>query len=210
MEKLLETLKIVNGIAPFLSFHQERLNYSRQMLFNAQNEIYLANFIRAPSPVGIYKCRIIYSETIETVEYSYYKPRTFQTFKIIENDDIAYPFKYLNRDELNRLSKLKGNADDILIIKQGLVTDTSIANVAFFDENNNKWVTPSTPLLNGTTRTRLLREKQIIEATIRLEDLTVFTKMAMMNALVGFYLIEDFKLDDQVLLSGFLEKANFP
>ncbi len=46
MSKLLETIKIINGIAPFLTFNQQRLNESRQ-----------------PTK-QIYRCRVIYEQTI--------------------------------------------------------------------------------------------------------------------------------------------------
>jgi 4-amino-4-deoxychorismate lyase len=191
MAQLLETLKIVNGIAPFVEFHNQRLNDARQILFNAKDQIDLKKVIQAPTSTGIYRCRIIYSETIEAVEYLPHQNRNFQTFKIVEDDNIDYQFKYLNRDNINRLFTLKGSADDLLIIKNGLVTDTSIANVAFWQD---QWLTPSTPLLKGTTRARLLSEKQLFEADIRLEELNQFPKMAIMNALIGFYTIENFKL----------------
>jgi len=192
VNKLLETIKIVNGMAPFLAFHNQRLNHARKILFNAHDQIDLNNFIVAPSQSEIYKCRVIYSKTIEMVEYSRYKPRQFKTFRVVEDGNIVYDFKYLNRENLNRLLGFKGQADDILIVKKGLVTDTSIANVAFLYED--KWLTPSTPLLKGTSRERLLKEKQIVEARITLEDLKHFSKMAMMNALLEFLVIENFKL----------------
>ena len=190
MAQLLETLKIVNGIAPFVEFHNRRLNDARQILFNAQDQIDLKKVIQAPASTGIYRCRIIYSETIEAVEYLPHQNRNFQTFKIVEDDNIDYQFKYLNRDNINRLFTHKGPADDILIIKNGLVTDTSIANVAFWQD---RWLTPSAPLLKGTTRARLLTEKQLFEADIRLEELNQFPKMAIMNAVIGFCTIENFK-----------------
>jgi len=190
---LLETLKIVNGTAPFLAFHNERLNQTRQILFKVQDKINLKDFLTASPQNGIYKCRVIYSKTIEFIEYIPHQERNFQTFKIIIDDNIDYKFKYINRENLNRLVKLKEQADDILIIKNGFVTDTSIANVAFWDQN--KWLTPKTPLLNGTTRERLLREDKVIEAKIRLDELTKFSKMAIMNALIDFYVIDDFKLN---------------
>ncbi|HDN26725.1 MAG TPA: hypothetical protein ENG03_06445 [Thioploca sp.] len=192
MEKLLETIKIVNQVPQFLEFHNERLNYARQVLFNAHDKILLHNFIQAPSPSGIYRSRVICSKMIETVEYFPYKNRKFQTFKIVENDNIAYEFKYLNRERLNQLMTFKGQADDILIIKKGFVTDTSIANVAFW--HIDKWLTPSTPLLKGTTRARLLKENQLVEADIRLADLKHFSKMAIMNALIGFSPLANFSL----------------
>ena len=60
--------------------------------------------------------------------------------------------------------------------------------VAFYDDN--KWITPTTPLLEGTTRARLLKQKTVIAAPIRLEDINKYSKMALMNALLGFYVIK--------------------
>ncbi|MEK8019234.1 MAG: aminotransferase class IV family protein [Candidatus Parabeggiatoa sp.] len=188
MHQLLETVKIINGKAPYVAFHNERLNQARRLLFGAEDKIDLTIFLQPPSQPGLYRARIIYAKTIETIEYLPYQDRRFQHFKIVEDNEIDYTFKYLNRDHLNRLLALKGQADDILIIKKGFVTDTSIANVAFWHQD--KWLTPSTPLLKGTTRERLLSEKKIIEAEIRLEDLKNFSKMAIMNAMLGFYVIQ--------------------
>ncbi len=194
MNKLLETIKIVNGKAQFLEYHNARLNYARRMLFNAQNYINLKKIIQAPSQNGIYKCRIIYSKTIERIEYSPYceKNRNFKTFKVVQDNNIVYNHKYLNRSHLNSLVALKDEADEIIIIKKGFVTDSSIANLAFLYKN--KWITPITPLLKGTMRERLLRENKIIVAAITLEDLNKFSNMAMMNALLGFYIVKNFKL----------------
>lgn len=192
MNKLLETIKIVNGKAQFLEYHNARLNYARRVLFNAQNYIDLKNIIQAPSQNGTYKSRIVYSKMIESVEYSPYQDRHFKTFKVIQDNNLLYNFKYLNRTDLNRLVALKDEADEIIIIKKGFVTDSSIANLAFLHQD--QWITPLTPLLNGTMRERLLREKKIVEVAIRLEDLKKFSNMAMMNALLGFYIIENFKL----------------
>ena len=192
MNKLLETIKIVDGKAQFLEYHNARLNYARRVLFNAQNYIDLKNIIQAPSQNGIYKSRIVYSKTIDSIEYSPYKNRDFKTFMVIADNSIVYNFKYLNRTDLNRLVALKDNADDIIIIKNGFVTDSSIANLAFL--YNDQWITPLNPLLKGTMRERLLRENKIVEAAIKLEDLKKFSNMAMMNALLGFYIIENYKL----------------
>ena len=58
----------------------------------------------------------------------------------------------------------KGDCDDILIIRNGLITDMSYANVAFFD--GTQWLTPRIPLLAGTCRERLLETGPIREADI--------------------------------------------
>jgi len=74
-----------------------------------------------------------------------------------------------------------------LIVKNSLITDTSIANIAFFD--SIRWVTPALPLLKGTTREKLLREGKIFEENIHVDDLERFSKVALMNAMIDFDII---------------------
>jgi 4-amino-4-deoxychorismate lyase len=45
-------------------------------------------------------------------------------------------------------------------------------------------VTPSTPLLPGTARARLLQEGAIVQDEIKVRDLGRFTKVAIINAMV--------------------------
>lgn len=193
MSKLLETIKIIKGSVPFLTFHQQRLNESRRQLFQVDDEIDLGAAIQVPSTDQVYRCRVIYERTIEKVEYHHYEAKKFHCFKVIEANAIVYDFKYLDRTSINQLIASKGLADDILIIKNGLVTDTSIANVAFWEQK--KWLTPAMPLLKGTTRERLLTAKYIETADIKLTDLKTFSKMALMNALMDFTVVENFKLE---------------
>ncbi len=190
--KLLETIKIVDGIPCFLSDHNHRLNHSRQLLFHCATKIDLATVILPPADRGTYRCRIIYAEKVEVVEYSPLIPRSFKTFQCVEANSINYEFKYANRDAIHVLYRRKGLADDILILKRGFVTDTSIANVAFWQET--QWITPANPLLNGTTRQRLLDEQKIFPKTIHIDDIVHLNKMALMNALLGFYVIENFTI----------------
>ena len=75
---------------------------------------------------------------------------------MIENNKICYSLKLTDRSQINRLLKQKGNYDDILIVKNGFITDTSISNIIFY--NGSKWITPAAPLLKGTCRDKLLKE----------------------------------------------------
>ncbi|MDQ1268165.1 MAG: 4-amino-4-deoxychorismate lyase, partial [Campylobacterota bacterium] len=81
----------------------------------------------------------------------------------------------------------RGECDDVLIVKNSLISDTTIANIAFFD--SRRWVTPRAPLLKGTTRERLLRDGKIFEADIAINDLEKFSHVALMNAMIDFDII---------------------
>jgi 4-amino-4-deoxychorismate lyase len=190
MQQLLETIKIVNGQPQFLTFHQQRFNQTRRALWHCRDIINLADLLQDIPKLGVYRCRVIYRQTVERIEYIPYISKIFKCFTAITDNTLHYNHKFLQRDGLQQLFSRRKNADDILIIQQGMITDTSIANVAFFD--NNQWLTPRQPLLHGTTRERFLQHNEIFEADIAISDLMKFSKMALMNAMLGFYVVDNF------------------
>ena len=183
MKKLFfETIKIEDGKIFNIEYHNQRAFNTIDKNFGIKKEIDLKKFINPPKS-GLFRCKIVYDKDILDVKYYPYKPRVIKSLKVVYSN-IDYSFKYLNRDELNSLFEKREGCDDILIVKDGLITDTSIANIAFFDRN--RWITPRKPLLKGTTRERLLKERKIFEEDIRIEDIKRFKKFAIMNAMVGF------------------------
>lgn len=185
----LETIRAVDGEIFHISFHQERYE-SVLKKFGAQDVKNLEQFIKPPK-IGLYRCRLTYdlSKSPHKIEVTYheYKKRDISSLKLVYDDKIEYALKSTCRDRLNALYDQRGECDDVLIIKNSLVTDTTIANIAFYD--SDRWVTPALPLLKGTTRERLLRDKKIFEADIAVEDLKKFSKIALMNAMVDFDII---------------------
>ncbi len=135
-------------------------------------------------PDGVFKCRIIYSKQIEKIEFIPYQLPKIRTLKIIVDDQIEYNHKYLDRNQLDLLYRKRGACDDILIVKNGLITDTWFANILFF--NGKEWITPSKPLLKGTQRSKLLDQEAIKTADIRLDDLKYFKKARIINAMIRF------------------------
>jgi 4-amino-4-deoxychorismate lyase len=116
--------------------------------------------------------------------------------KLIEHNSLEYSKKYVNREPLERLYAQREECDDILIVQNGYIKDTTIANVAFFDGRD--WLTPSEPLLNGTTRERLLQEGFLKTEDIRVDALKRFQKMALMNAMIDFDIIADKKIEELI------------
>jgi len=180
---LLETIKVKDSQLQNINWHNVRFNHSRRKLFGIKEELKLETFIKIPPDLtnAIYKCRLTYSKEIEKIEFEKYFPRTILSLKIVEFNEIQYAFKYKDRSKIDELFRLKENCDDILIVKNGLITDTSYANIVFWD--GQKWITSSSPLLNGTARNRLLSEGKISEAKITIEDLKIFKKARIINAM---------------------------
>lgn len=143
----------------------------------------LSSLISSPDS-RLYRCRIIYDAVSISIEYIPYQKRKIRKLQPVQADELYYALKYADRSALDALLLQKGDADDILIIKNSLVTDTSIANIAFFD--GRRWLTPRHPLLKGTTRARLLDEQKIFEREIHLDDLDKYSHFALLNAMIGF------------------------
>jgi 4-amino-4-deoxychorismate lyase len=89
---------------------------------------------------------------------------------------------------LNDLLKLKGACDEIIIIKQGYVTDTSYTNIAFYD--GEKWYTSDTPLLAGTCRASLIDEGVLSVKNIRETDIWKYKKVSLINAMMNLEELE--------------------
>ena len=102
---------------------------------------------------------------------------------VIDNG-IDYEDKTTERSALEALYAQRGDADDVLIVQNGLITDTTVANVACLI--GGCWLTPARPLLEGTARARLLAEGKLREADITLTMAMAAEKIAVMNALSGF------------------------
>ena len=190
--KYLETIKSVDGVLMNLSYHQQRLEGVTSSFKNSRG--YNLKNILNPPKNGLYRCRVVYDEQKVEVEYIIYVKRQTKSLKLVFSDDIEYSKKYANRDHLNELFLLRADCDDILIVKNGLITDTSIANIAFF--NGSKWITPKRALLKGTMREKCIQEKKIFEENIFIEDLKQFSKVALMNAMIDFDIIAQENIEE--------------
>ncbi|MCH9812553.1 MAG: aminotransferase class IV [Epsilonproteobacteria bacterium] len=189
MSLFFETLKIKNHKIYNLSEHHARLNKTVLENFGHRTSIDLNNHIKAPDE-KLYRCKVTYDTEIKSVSFTPYQPKVFRHFKLI-NTHLSYPYKAVDRTEINKLFEQKENCDDILMIKDGLVYDTSIANIAIYD--GIKWYTPSMPLLAGTQRANLLKKQIVFEKEIKVKDIKNMVSFAIMNALIGFHPIKNAK-----------------
>ncbi len=189
---LLETLKIENGVITNLPYHQARCDRSRHAIYGTTQTLELQTQI-IPPPTGVYRCRVLYAQRIHSIEYIPYIPPKFSSLKIITSD-IDYPYKYANRDALNTLLSAHETYDDIIITKEGYLTDTSIANIAFYD--GKRWLTPQKPLLQGTMRQKLIDEGFLQPKQIKEEEIPNYSHVALMNAMLGFKILNDITIYD--------------
>jgi len=190
-KKYLETIKALDGELYHLNYHQARLNKT----LGSVDTHKLQNLVNPPKN-GLFRCRVVYDEVTCSVEYMPYVKRKIKNLKLLFDNFICYDKKYENREALNILYEQRESCDDILIVKNGLISDTSIANVALYD--GEIWYTPDAPLLHGTTRKRLLDAKKIYKKKIRAEDMYKYKKIALMNAMVDFDIIAEENIRDVI------------
>jgi 4-amino-4-deoxychorismate lyase len=185
--RFLETIRAEGGTALHLAYHRRRMARTLEA-FGIAAEYDLESLIRPPSG-ELTRCRLLYGSGGVQITYHPYTPRTFRALQAVVCDHLAYEFKYADRSALDAAFEGRGTADDVVIVQNGLLTDTTIANIALFD--GDRWITPRSPLLRGTTRDRLLESGFLSEGDIPLETLERYERCALMNAMVGFVEVEN-------------------
>lgn len=181
---MIETIKVENGKVFNLKHHEARFNRSRVLLFGRKPPLSLADSLHIPEECrqGLFKCRVTYGPDIESIEFEPYQKRTVRSLKLVVSDEIEYSFKFKDRSALEALFAQRGDCDDIIIVKNGLVTDSFYANLVFDDGEN--LYTPARPLLKGTKREVLLEQGLLQEADIRPADLPRFRRVHQINAML--------------------------
>ncbi|MBP6385046.1 MAG: aminotransferase class IV [Pseudarcicella sp.] len=182
MEKIIETLLIADNEIKNVSFHNARMNKARADIFGSNTVLDLDEAINIEelNPTIKHRCRVTYNETgIIEIIFTPYEEKKIEILKLIDVGNYEYDHKWLNRDFLLKVLERNPEADDIIMIKNGFVTDSTIANLAFWDGQN--WYVPNTPLLKGTKREKLLLDKTITETTIKVADIKKFEKVALIN-----------------------------
>lgn len=190
MSPCFETLKAENGEVGHLLFHQARFDATRKALYGCTQKIVLAEHLNPPHNLTC-RVRVEYMNEIEKIEYIPYIPQERRTFTLVEAR-IDYAYKYSNREVLN--AHLRSDVDDVVFTCNGKLQDTSVANIALLI--GGVWKTPLHPLLKGTTRARLLASGALATEDLDIKSLQNAEKFAIMNALIGFKIIENVWIKD--------------
>jgi 4-amino-4-deoxychorismate lyase len=186
MSLLIESIKLLDGKFCNLFYHEQRMLRSLHTLLGSADDFNLEKFlegVKFPAS-GLYKCRIVYDDLTKEVEFIPYQAKPINSLRIIEHDRISYEFKYKDRKTIERLYSLKKDCDDILIVKRGIVTDSSFSNIVF--RKDNEWFTPWSPLLKGTQRQKLIDSEKIIQEEIKSKDIRSFDTFKLINAMLEF------------------------
>ena len=183
MSLLFESICVLNGRVLNPKWHELRYHSAYSKLFGESPKKSLLAGLQIPIEfqTGKVKLKIIYGQNQKEFSFQLYKIQKIETLKIVHHNKLDYSLKYSERQTLNELFTLRENCDDVLIVKNGEITDTSYGNVIFFDGAN--WITPKNPLLKGTCRARLISDGKVSEQVIRVEDLKSLKGVKVINAM---------------------------
>lgn len=169
-----------------MHYHNQRCNRTRKEFLGKENRLDLRAYIDIPKIYrkGVMKCRIIYSDLPEEVTFSPYLIKDIASLRLVYDDEIAYSAKHIDRTTLQSCYDKRCGKDDIIIIKNGYLTDTYYGNIALFQDA--QWFTPEVPLLSGTRRAQLIAQKRIIPFPITADQLSAYSHVCIFNAMIPF------------------------
>lgn len=184
MCQFIETMCVEQGRIINLDYHLERIKNTRKHFWNTEKTVPTDQLSAlAATQDSRTKLRFTYDkENIYDLSCTPYNTRKIERLKLLERNDIEYRYKSVDRSEINLLKAQTEPTDEIIIIKQNRLTDTSYTNIALFD--GSQWITPSTPLLKGTRRAQLLDAGRLIEREVLATDLKSFQSISLINAMM--------------------------
>ena len=195
MSQFFESIRVNDGIAENLGFHQLRVNRTLKAFDAFNHSIVLASIVQQlglPAE-GLFKLKISYDlngnhQSIFTA----YQFKQIQNFALVDINGQSYNYKFSNRDWINQALTQSGQ-DEILMHDGGLIKDCSYTNIVFYDGVN--WYTPSAPLLEGTQRAKLIIEGVIQPKALYVQDIPCFKKFKCINAMIGWEDAVEYKIE---------------
>lgn len=186
----IESIQLNDGVFKRLPLHQARVQAAISDFYPGSEAFDLSELLNKPNfpTSGLYKCRIVFDSEIRSVDFVPYVRKEINSLKLVETEMASLPYKIEDRKLINEAFDKRGSCDDVLMIKNGLLTDASYCNVALFD--GNKWITPRIPLVYGVNRNELLAQNKIVEGDIRVSDLVNYQRIRLFNAMIEFGNVE--------------------
>lgn len=168
----------------FPEYHQSRIDNVFDNYYNKNRHHVRVSEIQVPEKFkkDIVKCRLIYDENTSFADFEFYKKRNIKKLKLVYDNDIEYNYKFTDRKDIEKWLFQKDDCDDVIIVRNSCLTDTSFSNLIFW--NGNEWYTPRTFLLNGTCRKRLLDIGFLSESEINIFNYKKYQGFKLINAML--------------------------
>lgn len=161
-----------------------RIDNSCRALYGAGPSWQLHSLIQGLAlPVrGLYRLRIVYDPNNTETTLTPYTIRPVKSLRLVDAIDMEYQHKFEDRAKLNAAFSRRGDSDDVLLVRNGCIADTSYANISF--SRGGQWFTPDTCLLNGTMRQLLIRDGLLTPMRISVDDLVSYDQFRLINAML--------------------------
>ena len=195
-----ESIKLLDGKLYNLKYHQTRIENTRKTFFPSSKDLDLDDLYELAKAYtnGLFKARVTYADQISKIEVEPYQLKEIKRVRMVEIEDFEYLYKSTDRTFFNEKLKKQAGFDDILMINEGFITDTSYCNISLYD--GEQWYTPKSYLLPGTKRAALIEKGIIQEKEIRQKDISSFYKIVFLNAMRDFEMIHEFTIFNDILI----------
>lgn len=178
-----ESIRCLNGRIYQIAAHDTRVHATRTAHYGEVRPLRLRKHIIIPPAFrsGSYKCRVSYGRGIGPITITPYMPRPIHSLAAVDTL-MEYSYKYEDRCQIEMLRAAYSDYDDVLMIKDGQITDTSYANVALLQDG--RWYTPDQPLLPGTRRATLISKGRLYPRRLHIDQLVSYSHVCLINALL--------------------------
>ena len=182
--RFVETIKVYDGQFCHLAYHERRARATAFAVFGCSLDWDLSGWA-IPDELcrGLVKCRVVYDTVVREVTFTPYVFRQIGSLRLVEDEVIDYTYKSTDRSGLERLLAQRDGCDDVLVVRRGMITDTSFSNVVLEDVTG--LYTPDTFLLDGTCRRRLIDGGIVQVRSIPVTELFRYDRLYLINAMIG-------------------------
>ncbi len=181
----IETIRYAGGRLHLLDLHDSRMRDTQREVFGQVSCCLTEQLFHVPAHLAdceVVKCRVVYGREIEKIEYEAYTPRPLDRLRLVTDDAVDYHLKYLERSCLAYPDVEHCDGEGLVIVKNGLVTDSTYANLLFYA--GEKVYTPSTPLLPGVMRRHLLATGCVEAVALRPADILPGNALGITHATI--------------------------
>jgi 4-amino-4-deoxychorismate lyase len=142
----------------------------------------LIDFLPAHPHERLYKCTLVYSDSLLSVKTAPYKLPTVNSMAIVNVENLDFSYKLEDRSELHKIREFTG-ADEVIIVRNGFVTNASTANLVFLDQEGT-YLTPLHYIHSGTKRQFYLKQKKITTYPIKVTGIQDFQSVYLINSMI--------------------------
>ena len=122
MCRFVETIRLQNHELCNIALHQLRYENTARRFFDSGYA--LEDIAKVASQFsergGVNKIRIVYDESgVVLTSCEPYTMKNIKTLRLVECNDIDYTYKYADRSELDKAMTMRGNCDNVVIVRNG-------------------------------------------------------------------------------------------